>query len=236
MVRVPVVTQDADTDSGPACLTALALAFGQPASLEQLRQHFDPDPDPGSALALCAAAQAWGIMLHPALPTPNDLADQVQDLPLPAILELRGHRYVVADRVHSSGEVRVMDPAVGRRWISQDELRAQASGLVMTAGKHHTLLEPPLPGPGRRRLRDRVMSMVRRDMPGMALLASLFVAGWLGLPVLTVGDGEYRVADGVPCHKTYDGGQMAGAEWIGKDGTVPNVGYSHSMCHGPGGQ
>lgn len=184
MVRIPVVTQDAETDNGPACLTALARAYGQPASLDQLRKQFDPEPDPSSALALCAAAQAWGLMLHPFVPGPDELAEQIEDLPLPAVLMLHEHHYVVADKLRHDGALRVMDPAVGRRWIDQDQLRRQASGMVLTAGIHHVIDEPPQPCAEPLGLLERMACAVRRELSSATVIAALFAVVGLVAPLL----------------------------------------------------
>lgn len=184
MRAVPVVLQTAETDCGPACITALARAFGRPATLAQLRRQMDPGRDGTSALTLRDTAAGWGVHLGPLFASADELAARIGELPMPAIVHLSRQHYVVADKVGRDGGLRVMDPAVGRRRLSRDELRAQASGLVLIA---EPAAEPGTPPPAPRppALLRQVLGTARRTLAGAAALSTLLALCGLGLPILT---------------------------------------------------
>lgn len=204
MHAVPVVLQTAETDCGPACLTALARSFGQPATLAHLRQQMDPGRDGTSALALRDAASGWGVHLNALFASPDELADRIDELPMPAVLHLSRQHYVVADRVGRDG-VRVMDPAVGRRRLSRDDLRAQASGLVLLAGRTAETVAPP-PGPERPRVLGQVLRTARRTLSGAAALSAVLALCGLGLPILTAVIVDGLIADSSDQRKWLLGG------------------------------
>lgn len=184
MPRIPVVLQSAETDCGPACLVSLARAFGQRASLSHLRALMDPGRDGTSALALRDTAADWGVDLKALLATPNEVADRIGELPMPAVIHLSKQHYVIAERVGRGG-VQVMDPAVGRRWLDRDGLREQASGLVLLASRSTekaTTPPPPRRGPS---VLNQVLRAVRGGLSAAASLSALLAVCGLGLPILT---------------------------------------------------
>lgn len=184
MRAVPVILQTAETDCGPACLTALARAFGRPATLGQLRRQMDPGRDGTSALVLRDTAEGWGVSLSAVFASADELAERVGELPMPAVLHLSRQHYVVADRVGRDGVVRVMDPAVGRRRLGPDELRAQASGLVLVAERSAAPAAPQA-APPRPAVLPQVLRAARRPLAGAAILSALLALCGLGLPILT---------------------------------------------------
>ncbi|MBK7821932.1 MAG: peptidase domain-containing ABC transporter [Tessaracoccus sp.] len=204
MPRVPVVLQTAETDCGPACLAALARAFGHRAALPQLRTQLDPGRDGTTALALRDAAGPWGVQLNALLATPDEVAERIGELPLPSVIHLSRQHYVVADKVRRDGSVRVMDPAVGRRTFGRDELREQASGLVLVAEPSEVHDPPPVP-PKRPATLLQVLRTARGDLAGAGALSTLLALSGLGLPVMTA-----LIVDGVVADSSGHGTWLAG--------------------------
>lgn len=206
MPRVPVVLQTAETDCGPACLTAVLRGAGERASLAQLRNLTDPGRDGTSALTLRDTAALWGMQMHATMTSPEELSDRVEEIPLPAIVHLSRQHYVVADKIltrpgGSRTEVRVMDPAVGRRRMGREEIRAQASGLLLVPGRVETPAEPPPDPPHRSTLLKELLGAVRADLVRAVLLSVLLAVGGLGLPVLTAVIVDGMIAADSPPHR-----------------------------------
>lgn len=193
MPRLPVVLQTAETDCAPACLTALVRRFGGAATLAEVRRDLDPGRDGTSALVLRDAAARWGVELTALLAPVDELADRIGELSTPAVLHLSRQHYVVVERVGRDGTVHAMDPGVGRRRMAREDVRAQASGLVLLAepGRATSTAVPR----ERPRLVAEVVRAVRPPLTRALLLSALLAIGGLGMPVLTALIVDGLVAD-----------------------------------------
>ncbi|WP_347346830.1 ABC transporter transmembrane domain-containing protein, partial [Microbacterium sp.] len=194
MPRLPVVLQTAETDCAPACLTALVRRFGGAATLAEVRRDLDPGRDGTSALVLRDAAARWGVELTAVLAPVDELAERIGELTAPAVLHLSRQHYVVVERVGRDGAVHVMDPGVGRRRMGREDVRAQASGLVLLAAPGEAAI-PAVPRERPRLVAD-VVRAVRRPLARALLLSALLALGGLGMPVLTAVIVDGLVADG----------------------------------------
>lgn len=185
MARVPVVLQTAETDCGSACLAALSRGFGLPATLAEVRRQLDPGRDGTNALSLRDSAAPWGVSLEAILASPDEVADRIDELPLPIVLHLSRQHYVVVDRIGRNGRIRVMDPAVGRRWVPRDDLRGQASGLVMLARRADPAPVAFPSSPERPTIVRHTLGAARVNLAGAAALSGALAVLGLGLPILT---------------------------------------------------
>ncbi len=205
MSRVPVVLQTAETDCGPACLTAMLRWQGQRVSLVDLRSDMDPGRDGSSGVVMRRTAQRWGLPLQAQLVDPAELAERIDELPLPLILHLKRQHYVIVDRVRGD-HVYVMDPAVGRRRLTRDELVEEISGVLLYLGEtdehdDEQRVPKPLsqhtPGP---KVLSQLLGSVRSDLARAGVLSLLLAVGGIALPVTTALIVDALVASAVDPH------------------------------------
>ena len=125
---VPEVVQTSGMDCGPACLAALVTGCGIPASYGRLREACHTDVDGTSIDALETVAGQLGLAAEQIMvPADTFLLPEARALPAIVVVRLPNGftHFVVAWRRHGRW-VQVMDPAVGRRWISCERLVGDA--------------------------------------------------------------------------------------------------------------
>jgi ATP-binding cassette subfamily B protein len=124
---IPEVVQSSAMDCGPASLKALLEGFGVPASYGRLREACQTDVDGTSIDALEEAALALGLDASQIMaPADHLLLPEAAMLPALVVVRLPNgatHFVVVWRRV--TNLVQVMDPAIGRRWVSERRFREE---------------------------------------------------------------------------------------------------------------
>jgi ATP-binding cassette subfamily B protein len=119
---VPEVVQTSAMDCGPASLTCLLEGFGIPASYGRIREACQTEVDGTSIDTLEEILVDLGFDAKQVLmPTEHVLLRSPPLLPALAVTrDANGYpHFVVVWRVHGP-LVQVMDPAVGRRWLSRE--------------------------------------------------------------------------------------------------------------------
>lgn len=130
---VPEVVQSSVMDCGPAALKCLCEGFGIQVSYGRLREACQTDVDGTSIDALEEVAVALGLNAEQVMLPPDHLMmAQVQALPaLVVVRQADGNtHFIVVWRRHGRW-LQVMDPAVGRRWITQEHLASELYRHVM---------------------------------------------------------------------------------------------------------
>jgi ATP-binding cassette subfamily B protein len=116
----PEVVQTSAMDCGPASLKALLEGFGVSASYGRLREACQTTVDGTSIDALEEAGNALGLeCAQMMVPADHLLLPESRLLPALVVVQLPGgytHFVVVWRKL--GGYLQVMDPAVGRRWVS----------------------------------------------------------------------------------------------------------------------
>jgi len=207
MSRVPTVLQTAETDCGPACLTSLLRWQGKRVKLIDLRNDMDPGRDGSSGLLMRHTGQRWGLPMQAQLVEPDELAARIHELPLPFVLHLTRQHYVVVDRTREH-HIEVMDPAVGRRRLTRDEVAEESSGLVLSLGgtdetasvdgDEPKLVSASSTSPG---VLVTLLKSVRAELSQAGSLSLLLAVGGLALPVATALIVDALVADAVDQHR-----------------------------------
>ncbi|MEV4775314.1 peptidase domain-containing ABC transporter [Microbacterium sp. LWH12-1.2] len=162
-------------------------ALHRPERFATVRAALDSGRDGVSARALVDAAASFGLE-HRALRFTSDqlTLDAVAALPLPAIAHTDGDHFVVVERTHQRSLV-IVDPAVGRMTITEEEMRARFDGVLLL----FAVADPT--APQRRRSRgewgDRLLRPIIRGNRGklavaLVLSAALAVLG-LAAPAAT---------------------------------------------------
>src|SRR5262249_13638985 len=125
---VPEVVQTSAMDCGPAVLAALSQGFGTRASYGRLREACQTDVDGTSIDTLEAVAGQLGLAAEQVMiPVDHLLLAEADALPSVLVVRQPGGltHFVLAWRRHGP-LVQVMDPAVGRRWLTGSRLLEDA--------------------------------------------------------------------------------------------------------------
>jgi ABC-type bacteriocin transporter len=139
--RFACVRQNDQSDCGPACLATLALHYGRPVRLQQMRDFAGTDRIGTNLAGMTEAAERLGFMAKAV----KGNFEVLPRAPLPAIAHLRtkegmGH-FVVLHQVKKDSVV-VADPAKGVVTMSPAEFKSMWTGYLI-------LLAPEQAGPRR---------------------------------------------------------------------------------------
>ena len=126
LVAAPVVIQMDATECGAACLVSLLSHHGKHIALEEARRLCGVSRDGTSALQITAAAEHMGLSCDGY----SVESEELGDLHLPGILFWGFEHFVVLEG-WKGGRWRIMDPAVGRRWVSPAEFDRKFTGVVL---------------------------------------------------------------------------------------------------------
>ncbi|MBU3683580.1 MAG: ATP-binding cassette domain-containing protein [Phycisphaerales bacterium] len=126
LVASPVSLQMEAAECGAACLVSVLGRHGRHVTLEEARRACGVSRDGSNALQLKAAAEHWGLESDGYSVELPELAD----VELPAVLFWSFDHFVVLEG-WSRGRWRVMDPAVGRTWLSPEEFSERFTGVVL---------------------------------------------------------------------------------------------------------
>ncbi|MEM6796514.1 MAG: peptidase domain-containing ABC transporter, partial [Acidobacteriota bacterium] len=125
---IPYIRQTSNADCGAACLTMVLAWHGKHVALDEVRQVAGVDRDGSDAYSLLRAGRYYGLSGR------GVKIEQVEDLealPSGAILHWRFHHFVVFERLVGD-DVRVLDPALGRRAIPREEFSRSFTGIGLT--------------------------------------------------------------------------------------------------------
>jgi ATP-binding cassette subfamily B protein len=121
---VPEVVQTSAMDCGPAVLKCLLEGYGIPVSYGRLREACQTDVDGTSIDVLEAVAGRLGLVAEQVmLPVDHLLLPEADALPAVLVVRLPNDftHFVLVWRRHGP-LVQVMDPALGRRWLTGRQL------------------------------------------------------------------------------------------------------------------
>jgi ABC-type bacteriocin/lantibiotic exporter with double-glycine peptidase domain len=124
--RVPFVAQMEATECGAASLGMVLAHHGCHVPLAELRLACGVSRDGTSALDLVKAGKAYGLETKAFKTEPTGLFAVAK----PAILHWELNHFVVLESIDARG-ADLVDPAVGRRRVSQDELSRAFTGVVL---------------------------------------------------------------------------------------------------------
>ena len=127
MTRVRLVRQAESGECGLAALAMVASAHGHRFTLRDLRRQL-PSASRGTSFArMIEDAGALGLAAQAVEVAPADL----NALRLPAILHWEHRHFVVLQSVGRRGDAVVLDPAVGRRILTPEEIARGFTGYAM---------------------------------------------------------------------------------------------------------
>jgi len=172
--RVPYAPQMEVTECGAACLVMSMAVQGIEVPLAEVRLATNVSRDGTSAWAILRGARQYGFKAEA---VQADLAD-LAFLPAGTILHWGFTHFVVLERVFSSGDAMIVDPAIGRFRARREELDRSFTGVAITIERTATT-------PSRRARTNRFsryLRAARSFMPAFRLV----VASAVTLQVLTV--------------------------------------------------
>src|SRR5262245_35152588 len=120
----PEVVQTSAMDCGPASLKCLLEGFGAPVSYGRLREACQTDVDGTSIDTMEEVAAQLGLEAEQVMaPADHLLLSESESLPAIVIVRLANGltHFLVVWRTHGR-YVQVMDPGMGRRWMSREQL------------------------------------------------------------------------------------------------------------------
>lgn len=118
--------QSTTTDCGPACLSVVLTQLGRPVPGRVLRDELAAGRDGVNALDLRDGGLRYGVRGRAF----RLAADELEQVPLPAILHWRGNHFVVLERL-TRRSAWIFDPAIGRRKLTADAFAEGYGELVL---------------------------------------------------------------------------------------------------------
>lgn len=179
--RMPTLTQMSQTECGLCCCVALLRYYGRDEDVSSARADMEAGRDGLSAGQLARFLRSRGMDVK--LYRTKGVA-ALEHFTSPVILYWEDYHFLVLERFDGRVAV-VMDPAVGRRRLTREELEAGFSGVVLTAE-----VGPDFERSRRSPLADwRAMPLFaegsRKRISLVALLSLGGYAAVLGIPMLT---------------------------------------------------
>ena len=134
--RYATSRQHSEEDCGAACVAAIAKHYGYDFPRSTVREAVGTGKDGTTLLGLQRGSEALGFRSR-SVQADASIFERLGEMPLPAILHWRGVHWVVFYGRRRNRFV-VMDPGVGLRYLTKDELKAGWADRV-------TLLLEPVP-------------------------------------------------------------------------------------------
>jgi len=122
----PVILQNEAAECGLACLAMVAASHGLDIDMPSLRQRYSMSLKGATLADLAATAGELQLQSRAVRAEP----EQLDQLPLPAVLHWDFNHFVVLVRVRA-GQALIHDPAHGARWVKMDELSRHFTGAAL---------------------------------------------------------------------------------------------------------
>jgi ATP-binding cassette subfamily B protein len=177
--KIPVILQQASSDCGVACLASVIRYFEGESSIEYLRNLSGTAIQGTTVLGLVEAARQLGMESDAFRVKQISYLD---DLEFPVILHvLINHKlsHFVVCYGKKGEQYKLMDPAVGIRWLTEEELLEiwQSRTLVLIRpGSEFETSES-----SRQKKKKWILDLIRPDLP------ILLISSFLGLVVTVLG-------------------------------------------------
>jgi NHLM bacteriocin system ABC transporter peptidase/ATP-binding protein len=175
----PAILQMDAAECGAACLVSVAAFHGKHIALEEARRMCGVSRDGTSALQVTAAAEHLGLSCDGYSVESSEL----EELKLPGILFWGFDHFVVLEG-WKGGRWRIMDPALGRRWVDPAEFDRKFTGVVLELEPTDAFVRGGRPRSLSRALSDRLRGS-RRVVAAAAACGLLLAVPAFVLPALT---------------------------------------------------
>ncbi|MDX5340055.1 MAG: peptidase domain-containing ABC transporter [Cyclobacteriaceae bacterium] len=177
--KIPVILQQASSDCGVACLASVIRYFGGERSIEYLRHLSGTAIQGTTVLGLVEAARQLGMEGDAFRVKQMSYLDELEfPVILHVVIDQKLSHFVVC--YGKKGEqYQLMDPALGARWLTEEELLEiwQSRTLVLIRpGSEFETSES-----SRQKKREWILDLIRPDLP------ILLISGFLGLVTTILG-------------------------------------------------
>ncbi len=125
--RVPVILQLSAVECGAACLAMILSYYGRKTEVAECREYCGVGRDGLTAQTIAQAARQYGLRV-------KAYSAELEDfkyVALPAIAHWNFNHFIVIERWSPKG-VGIVDPAVGRLWLTPEQFDAGFTGVVLT--------------------------------------------------------------------------------------------------------
>lgn len=116
------VNQHSQEDCGAACLAAISKYYGRNFTLNRIREAVGTGQFGTTLLGLKRGAETLGFQAR-SVKTSAELLSRIKEAPLPAVIHWKGNHWVILYGKKGNKYV-VADPAVGVRYLSEQDLTA----------------------------------------------------------------------------------------------------------------
>lgn len=178
--RVPVRLQLTSSECGAACLSMILGYFGCKLSVASCRAVLPGGRDGTSARALADAARSFGMSVKAIAVSAEGMAN----VGLPAIAHWRSRHFIILEKF-ASGDVVIVDPAVGRRTLQHAEFWEDFSGVVLTIEPSAAFRRRGIPAGQRWRHFTPYLSSYKISLAKLLVASVLLQAAALAVPLTT---------------------------------------------------
>ena len=128
--RVPFIPQGEARECGVCCLAMIAQHHGYRGGIQNLRKLLSPNSSGTTLAGLIEGASALGLSARALRLDLNNL----QHMVMPCIIHWGLDHFVVLENMNRRGGT-IVDPAMGRSWISKNALSENFSGFALELTK-----------------------------------------------------------------------------------------------------
>ncbi len=130
MNKYPVVIQYSEEDCGAACVASIFKFYGRNLTLNRIRDSIGSGQLGTTLLGLRRGTEALGLYTRTGKAS-SDFLKKLSKMPLPAIIHWKGYHWVVLYGQRGKKYI-IGDPAIGIRYLSQEELlEGWQNGVVL---------------------------------------------------------------------------------------------------------
>ncbi|MBR8839259.1 MAG: peptidase domain-containing ABC transporter [Stigonema ocellatum SAG 48.90 = DSM 106950] len=130
MKKYPVVIQYSEEDCGAACVASIFKFYGRNLTLNRIRDCIGSGQLGTTLLGLRRGTEALGLYTRTGKAS-GDFLKKLSKMPLPAIIHWKGYHWVVLYGQRGQKYI-IGDPAIGIRYLSQEELlEGWQNGVVL---------------------------------------------------------------------------------------------------------
>ncbi|MBW4464479.1 MAG: peptidase domain-containing ABC transporter [Pegethrix bostrychoides GSE-TBD4-15B] len=129
-MKYSLVLQHSQEDCGAACLASIAQHYGKTFAVARLREAIGTGQLGTTLLGLRRGGETLGFLTRSAVAS-HEILTHLSQLPLPAIIHWKGKHWVLLYGQRGQQFV-VADPAIGLRYLSQEELwQGWTDGVIL---------------------------------------------------------------------------------------------------------
>ncbi|BAZ01959.1 ABC transporter ATP-binding protein [Tolypothrix tenuis PCC 7101] len=129
-MKYPHVRQHSQEDCGAACLAMISRFYGRIFTINRIRETVGTMQTGTTLLGLKRGCEALGFHTR-GVKVDKDFLQQMQQFPLPAIIHWKGYHWVVLYGKRGKKYI-VGDPAIGLRYLTQEELlQGWRNGVIL---------------------------------------------------------------------------------------------------------